>query len=273
VLSSFEGEVRTLVQSFLQRGRVDVFVSRSFDAAPSETPSTSQKQNAPRVVLKSELLTSLYRLQVEAFQNLGLFQGLSQIQETELRARLVSDLFRRQDILDVPEELTSIEGERDLLTQTLRAALQQVQAMQEKEGAHLRSDLEMRLANLERLRASIESRAGEVHAVLRAKMIERIKKLSPEIVLDEARVATEVAVAADRSDITEEIVRLGSHLGQFRAALKDEPSGKRFDFLLQEIHREFNTIGSKAQDNGLQRTMLEAKMEIEKIREQVQNIA
>jgi uncharacterized protein (TIGR00255 family) len=210
---------------------------------------------------------------MQAFQSLGLLQHLSEGHQAELKARLVTDLFRRQDILDVPDELTSIEGERELLLETLRAALAQVASMQEKEGANLRLDLEMRLATLERLRTEIESRAGEIHTVLRAKMIERVKKLSPEVQLDEARLATEVAIAADRSDITEEVVRLASHLGQFKQALQAEPSGKRFDFLLQEIHREFNTIGSKAQDNGLQRNMLEAKMEIEKIREQVQNIA
>jgi uncharacterized protein (TIGR00255 family) len=279
VFSSFEGEVRGLIQTYLQRGRVEVYCSRSFETGTSDGVSEPQESaqtgggGAPRATCNTELLGSLYRLQIQAFQSLGLLQNLSEGQQAELKARLVTDLFRRQDILDVPEELTSIEGERELLLETLRAALSQVASMQEKEGANLRSDLEMRLSTLERLRSEIESRAGEIHTVLRAKMIERVKKLSPEVQLDEARLATEVAVAADRSDITEEVVRLASHLGQFKQALQAEPSGKRFDFLLQEIHREFNTIGSKAQDNGLQRSMLEAKMEIEKIREQVQNIA
>ena len=283
--SSFEGDVRALLQAGLQRGRVEVYISRTLapqsadavksDKAKSGSGKSDARQAAggARVVCNQALLVELYRVQVESLQQLGLLQGLSQAQETELRTRIATDLFRRQDVLEVPDEIADVSAERGLLLETLSAAISQVTSMQDREGAHLRQDLEGRLATLERLRGQIESRAQEFHANLRARMIERVHKLAPEVVLDEARLASEVVVAADRSDITEELVRLGSHLAQFHSALTKEPSGKRFDFLLQEIHREFNTIGSKAQDAALQRSMLEAKMEIEKIREQVQNIA
>jgi len=155
----------------------------------------------------------------------------------------------------------------------LDQALAQLQDMRAVEGRALEKELVARLDELARLKASIESHAAGVTEQLHKKLQERLARLVGEAGIDPGRLAQEVALLAERADITEELVRLGSHLDQARAiATGPGASGRKLDFLVQEIGRELNTIGSKSQRTEISATVVEAKSGLEKMREQVQNV-
>jgi uncharacterized protein (TIGR00255 family) len=155
----------------------------------------------------------------------------------------------------------------------LDAALAQLDAMRAAEGAALAAELLARLDELAAARARIAGLAAAVPPHIARKLLDRVKRLFDDIGVDQARIAQEVAVMADRADVTEELVRLGSHLDQARTLL-DGPgaSGRRLDFLVQEIARELNTIGSKSTTAEITGAIVEAKATLEKVREQVQNV-
>ncbi len=164
---------------------------------------------------------------------------------------------------------------RAALTKATELACDGVVAMRQREGAALAVDFEGRLARLLELVMAIEQRAPAVVAAVRKRLEERIEKLvGPAFPLDERRLELEVVIFADRSDVTEECTRLRSHVEQFRIMLLDDETvtGRRLDFLLQEMARESNTIGQKSADAELARTVVDLKTEIERLREQVQNI-
>ncbi|HYE16514.1 MAG TPA: YicC/YloC family endoribonuclease, partial [Pyrinomonadaceae bacterium] len=160
----------------------------------------------------------------------------------------------------------------------LDEALGELEAMRMREGAALAAEMGARLDDIERHLPVVESLAGEQVDAYRARVYKRISELLArdglEIVeLDQGRLAQEVAYLADRSDITEEIARLRSHVAQFRAALSEEgETGKRLDFLLQEFNREANTVLSKSTDTAIKEAALAIKAAVEKLREQVQNV-
>lgn len=156
----------------------------------------------------------------------------------------------------------------------LAAALAQLTEMRSKEGAALAVELTGRLAELDKQRAQIATLAGGVPAAIAKRIDDRIKRLIEDpAALDPARIAQEVAMLADRADITEELVRLSSHLDQARALINGkEAAGRRLDFLVQEIGRELNTIGSKSTIAEITSAIVESKAQLEKLREQVQNV-
>jgi uncharacterized protein (TIGR00255 family) len=135
-------------------------------------------------------------------------------------------------------------------------------------------DLATRLDYIESALTGIEAAAADITAQYRTRLLERINHLTEgQVDLDAARIAQEAAILADRSDISEEVVRVGSHIAQFRDIMAgDGPAGRKLNFLLQEFGREFNTMGAKAGNAGISHTIVEVKSELEKIREQVQNI-
>ncbi|MGB3543292.1 endoribonuclease YicC domain-containing protein, partial [Rubrivirga sp.] len=146
-----------------------------------------------------------------------------------------------------------------------------LEAMRRAEGATLAADLEARVGALEALTASVDERAPNRLVEARQRLLDRLSDLEGS--LEAGRLEAEAVMLADKLDVTEETVRLRSHLGQFRAALEaDEPVGRRLNFLVQEIGREVNTVGSKANDAALTRLAVSMKEEVEKIREQVQNV-
>ena len=152
-------------------------------------------------------------------------------------------------------------------------AIGNLKAMRRKEGERLKLDLSARMDTMTGYAAAIEQRAPAVAEEYRAKLTARIEEMLGETEVDRARLATEVAIFADRAAIDEEIVRLNTHLIHFRELLEaDEPVGRKMDFLVQEMNRECNTIGSKANDAELTSIVLLSKAEIEKLREQIQNI-
>jgi uncharacterized protein (TIGR00255 family) len=156
---------------------------------------------------------------------------------------------------------------------TLQEALSILVGMRQEEGASLFSDMQMRLQNIREMMELIRERAPQVVLDYQRRLSARIKDLAAGFELDDARLAQEVAIMADRCDITEEIVRMESHISQFEGLLKsDDAEGRKIDFLLQEMNREINTIGSKCNDLDIARQVIEAKSELGKLREQAQNI-
>jgi uncharacterized protein (TIGR00255 family) len=167
------------------------------------------------------------------------------------------------------------EAGRAAVDGALERALAALDAERRREGALLRDDLVLRLARMNETVAAIHELAAAVPHALQKKIVERVQQLVTQVTLDPARIAQEAAFLADRSDITEEIVRLTGHLVQARALLEEvdgDPVGKRLEFLFQEIHRETNTIASKSAELEISRHALALKAESEKIREQIQNL-
>ena len=162
---------------------------------------------------------------------------------------------------------------KESLQEAFNAALADISAMRLQEGAALADDLRERIAELEALRKQIEKNASGGTLRYRNALLERLKQLELELDVSDERVLKEVAIYADRSDISEETTRLSSHFEQFLGFLSaDEATGRKMDFLCQEIHREFNTTGSKSNDIEITRLVIEGKNALERIREQVQNI-
>jgi uncharacterized protein (TIGR00255 family) len=145
--------------------------------------------------------------------------------------------------------------------------------MRQEEGLVMFQDMQMRLHEIAEVLKSIKSRAPLVVAEYQKRLSERVKELTEGYTLDDSRLAQEVAIMADRTDITEEVVRMNSHISQFEALLQSEGTeGRKIDFLLQEMNREINTIGSKVGDVAITRHVIEVKSELGKLREQAQNI-
>jgi uncharacterized protein (TIGR00255 family) len=154
-------------------------------------------------------------------------------------------------------------------------ALGALDAERRREGEHLRSAVLAQLALMDTLVVELRSVTAAVPSMLRERLIERLRALAPDVTLDPGRLASEATLLADRADVTEEIVRLESHLAQVRSLLERdgaEPVGKRLEFLMQEIHRETNTINSKSPDLEVTRRALALKTELERVREQIQNV-
>lgn len=166
------------------------------------------------------------------------------------------------------DEISAVEAALD-------HALSALDGARAREGVRLQADLLARVGAMDGLVRDIRGRAAGASAAARDKLLERVQALAAQVPIDPARLAQEAAFLADRADVTEEIVRLEGHLAQARSFLAEpdgEPVGKRMDFLLQEIHRETNTIASKSQDLDISRRTLDLKAESEKIREQIQNL-
>ena len=182
-------------------------------------------------------------------------------------------------LAQLPEVLKTEEPEetlddvwRDILP-ALQQAVAAVLEMRKREGEKLQADLEERIKYLRQLHARIAEKSHLMVGQYREKLQARLKELLEESQIDENRIALEVAVLADRSDISEELVRLNSHFDQFEQNLLENSAvGRKLDFLLQEMNREVNTIGAKANDLEITQQVVEMKSELEKLREQVQNI-
>jgi uncharacterized protein (TIGR00255 family) len=175
--------------------------------------------------------------------------------------------------LDEPSEVDDAQGAT--IRAAVRRALTDVVAMRATEGERLAAELVRLLKKTEALVAAIEKRAPQVAPELRRKLFRRIESLvdGSKVALEPGMLEKEVAVAADRCDVTEELARLASHLAEFRTTLQQKgPVGRQLDFLAQEMGRESNTIGAKNQDLAISRKVIELKAQVERLREQVQNI-
>jgi uncharacterized protein (TIGR00255 family) len=251
MFSSFEESLKAIVQENISRGKVDVSVS-------------VDSSNADDVEIKvNHLLAKSY---ITALRSIAW--------ENELSADInVTDLTRYPDILQAAKREINTETIREDVCVILRDALIGFNKMRISEGEKLSADMLARLDGIENLTKMAEEVSPKSVEEYRSKLEARMTEVLQATGIDEARILTEAAIFADRVTINEETVRLRSHIGQMRELMSNkEPVGRKIDFLLQEFNREANTIGSKGNNAQMSKIVVDLKAEIEKIREQAQNI-
>lgn len=251
VLSPLEDRMRKYIQNRVVRGRIDAYLS---------IEECGQKE--PLVKVDKGLAVAYYKAMDELRDALAIQENVS-----------LKDLVSFPNVLAVEEPEENVEEWWPVIEAALTMAADQLVTMRETEGGRLQQDLLERVGFIEKLAGQIEQQAPQVVVDYRERLQQRLAEWLADGTIDQSRLAAEAAIFADRASITEETVRLASHLGQARTLLaSDLPVGRKFDFLVQEMNREINTIGSKANDLAITNGVLEAKSELEKIREQIQNI-
>jgi len=251
LFAALEEPVKKMVAAALDRGRVDVTFSL-----------LGVSIAVPQIVVNENVARQYHRCLQQLISDYGLDTAIS-----------LTDMLTFRDVVTLEELRPDMDTEWQLISQALGAALMDCDIMREEEGRTLQTDLLNRLGKFGAIVDQIEKRIPELQMQRQADLRSRVSKLLDGLDLDPIRLAQETAIMADKSDVTEEITRLGSHMAQFRAFLvSDEPVGRRLDFLLQEFLREVNTLSSKIASASIAHLGVEMKNEIEKIREQVQNI-
>jgi uncharacterized protein (TIGR00255 family) len=251
LFNAFEEPVKKQVATILDRGRVDItFTLQGLSAVE------------PQLVVNESVARQYHR----CLQQL--------ISEYELDGAVtLREMLTLRDVISQEEQRPDMDAEWLLISAALNAALKDCDIMREKEGQALKLDLLGRLTKFEAIVRQIEDMIPELLQQRQNDLKLRVGKLLGGLDLDPIRLAQETAIMADKSDVTEEITRLNSHMAQFRAFLvSEEPVGRRLDFLLQEFLREVNTLSSKITNASAAHLGVEMKNEIEKIREQVQNL-
>jgi uncharacterized protein (TIGR00255 family) len=247
-----EERVKKLVTGRISRGRVDVTVKVKGGA-----------EATPQIEVNAALAKAYYRALCE----------LNDALETEDKMKSET-LFGLEGIITTTEPAVDMERTWEALSHCIGQALEDIDVMRTAEGRAIYEDFQKRLKAVEEGVAGVKAFAPSVLSHYQTRLNERIAALTEgKVEVDPNRLAQEAAFLADKSDITEEIVRAESHLRQFRTMIESEgPAGRALDFLLQELNREVNTIGSKAGDAELSHMVVTIKSELEKIREQVQNV-
>ena len=246
-----EETIKSRVQNTISRGKVDVFVT--LDSTGGEQVQVSVNQ---------PLADGYYAALTQLAERYGLSKDIS-----------VSLLSRFPDVLLAEKAEEDVEQRAQDICSVLDRALADFDQMRTREGARLETDVLSRAARIEELVGKVEERSPQTVAEYRAKLEARMNEVLSNTQLDPARILTEAAIFADKVAVDEETVRLRSHIGQLRHMLEQGgATGRKLDFLIQEFNREANTIGSKCSDVALSRVVVDLKGEIEKIREQVQNI-
>lgn len=246
-----EDAVKARVQKAVSRGKVDVFITIDATAADETVVSV----NEPLARGYYEALTKLNRMFAL---------------EGELTAAVLAKFPDVLIVTKAEEDLEKVSG--DICT-VLDEALAAYNDMRAVEGAKLREDIAGRATAIETVVGKVEERSPQTVAAYREKLTARMREVLQSTVIDENRILTEAAIFADKIAVDEETVRLRSHIAQLRSMLEsDQPIGRKLDFLIQEVNRECNTIGSKCNDLTIAQDVVNMKAEVEKIREQVQNI-
>ncbi|MEN6359420.1 MAG: YicC/YloC family endoribonuclease [Smithella sp.] len=250
-LYPLEMEYKKKIGERFKRGRLDVSIRLEGEGAESS-----------RVNLNLEVARNTFDVLTRLKNELNLQEPVS-----------LQNLIGFRDIFSPPAETQLDAGVLNAVENTLHEALSMLVHMRQDEGIALFSDMQMRLRAIQDIMEAIRLRAPQVVLEYQKRLAERTKDLMAGLEIDAARLAQEVAIMADRCDITEEIVRMQSHISQFEALLQsEEAEGRKIDFLLQEMNREINTIGSKSSDVDIARQVIEVKSELGKLREQAQNI-
>jgi len=246
-----EENIRRFIQKFIQRGRVDVFIKVE-----------ELGEQKPEIKVDKEIAVAYYESLKDLADNLQISPDINVFQLVSL-----------PEVIKLEEVEEDLEQVWQILQKALIQGLEQLVEMRKTEGESLKNDLLKRIDLLQKLSEQIYQRSPLVVEEYRQKLQNRIKELLTDYELDEQRLNQEIVYFADKSNITEEIIRLRSHFQQFTKSMAlDEPVGRKLDFLVQEMNREMNTIGSKANDMEIGQLVVEGKSELEKIREQVQNI-
>lgn len=252
-LGPLEDKIRRSVSNVLVRGRIDIFITMD---------EYGQKKKTVRI---DKELAIAYN---KALKDLG-----------ELFSAAVNDniyqIAKFPDVIKVEEVTEDVLVLWPKLSQAVDVAIHNLMSMRLAEGLNIQQDLALRITDIESYITTVEQRAPQVLVEYREKILGRMRELLSTVgeEPDAGRLLQETAIFADKTSITEELVRLKSHLTQFRVALNaDEAVGRKLDFIVQEINRETNTIASKANDFNIANIVVEIKSEIEKVREQIQNI-
>ena len=250
-LTALEPELVRAVKARVSRGVVDVFVRRE---------EATAKGLVPRVDLA--LAAAYAKALREIKDELGLAGEPS-----------VHDVAALEGVFSIGDALSDPAALAPVLQGALRSALDALEQMRRREGEALARDLAARFDALEKGVKAVAQLAPQQVDAYRERLSARIAELTRGVPLDPARLVQEVAVFADRTDVAEELTRLASHLSQLRAQLGSEaPAGRKLEFLVQEVNREINTIGSKAQSAGIASLVVDMKAELERVREQIQNV-
>lgn len=248
-----EEKMRSLVLQHVKRGRIEVSIVLEKQGFESRS-----------VQLDKDLAMSYYSALKEMSEMLGLpFQAD------------VYEISKYPEVLQIQESSSSLENAEKIILKTLDQAVAELLQMRCNEGTHICQDLIQRLESLHALLECILERAPQVIAEYKKKYIYHIREFLADshVEIDEIRLLQEIAAFAEKVNFTEETVRLQSHFSQFRKILQEDgPVGRKLDFLIQEFHREVNTIASKANDACIANLIVSMKSEIEKIREQIQNV-
>ena len=250
-LSFCEDIVRNSLKSALSRGNVDVY----FDYK-------NNSEKSREVTVDYALANELIKNSAQLSEKYGITNNFN-----------VTELMRYPDVLSVTESGDNEEIVRDLVKQCMDGAIENLNAMREKEGATIKQDLKSLIDSIEEYLEQVKLRAPLVVAEYREKISTRITEILQGVEIDETKLLNEVAFFADKADVNEEMQRLTSHIKQFNDILEsDEAQGRKLDFLSQEINREINTTGSKSNDKILTSYVLAMKNQLEKIKEQIRNV-
>jgi uncharacterized protein (TIGR00255 family) len=254
-VADLEPRLRALVHKRLARGRVEITIALQL-----------RQPTAPEVVLNADFAEALASA-IEQARSRGLVSGVLE----------AGDLLRMPQALTIRERLIEASGGSTQLGSDVESAVmtavEQLDQMRVREGVHLRADLDARKSLLSGLIARIAAAAAAGSQEMETRLLERAREIAGALPIDQAALSQEVVRVAQRSDISEEVTRFHGHLAHWDA-LSDsaEPCGRKLDFLLQEMNREINTIGSKADGLQVAEVVIEAKAELERMREQVQNV-
>jgi len=254
-LAPIEARIRSIVQGRISRGRVEVSIAVQ-----------PRRESGVEVELNETFLLAL-KSAVDRARELGFVEG--QVTAGDL-LRFPQALAIREKADETPVADSPVA---QVLEGALAEALDELDAMRVREGTYLRADLDGRRVRIGDLFSRVAAAAEQGLAGMQARLAERVRELRADALADEAAVAQEIAKFAGRSDITEEVVRFRGHLDHWHALSESpEPCGRKLDFLLQEMNREVNTAGSKAEGPAVSELIVELKAELEKMREQVQNV-
>ena len=246
-----EDAMKSRIQSSISRGKVDIFVTMDSTGADAVTVKVNHSVAAGYVKSLQELKDTYH---LWGLPDLSLIAHFSDVLQTE----------------KAPENVEEVAAD---ICSVLDQALTDYAVMREREGERLSADILSRADTIEALITQVEDRSPKTVTEYRARLETKMREVLQNQQLDESRILTEAAIFADKVAVDEETVRLRSHLSQLRTMLKQGgPIGRKLDFLIQEFNREANTIGSKCNDLEISRHVIDIKAEIEKIREQVQNI-
>ena len=251
-MAMFEEKIKSYIKSHVQRGRVEVYMS------------FEEQKGDDYIITPNHAVLDQY---------MGALQEIQDRYDIQ-RSPDLSLLTRFQDVFNIEMKPVDEDFVWQLIEGALKESMASLMDMRQVEGRKLLEDINFRIGEIKEILVSLEKIAPEIILSHKDKMRERIRDLlGEEIVLDEVRLAQEVAYFSDKTNITEELVRLDSHLDQLKKIFEEERAiGRKLDFLLQEINREINTIGSKSPDVDISNYVIELKSAFEKIREQIQNI-
>ena len=250
-LLALENDVRKSVAERLKRGKIEIYIQQEGMIGVGSMP-----------VVNIPLARAYYEAFAKMKESLGLYDAIP-----------LSLIATQKDLLITEESRNQVESLREAIIAAVKEAAEHLDSMRLREGRTLLEDLQTRRESLSALIMRITEHAPAAVAQNAVKLKTRVLQLSADSGVDEQRLAQEIAFMADRCDITEELVRFNSHLKQLDETLElNEPVGRKLDFIIQELNREVNTIGSKANDVEITSYIVELKAELEKIREQVQNI-